>query len=520
MNSALRNSVFGTALFVTLTTAANGQTYDLVINNGRVIDPETGFDAIAHVGIVDGEIVEIAQSQLEGEEVIDASGLIVAPGFIDLHSHSVVDLPANRLQAFDGVTTALELESGVLPIADWYASVEAEGRATNFGATASWSFARIATMVPEMPPVEPTAAWYQGAFNYPRWTTNVTTEEELDKIVDLIQQGLDDGALGIGVNSGYVPGVGGKELLRIWELAAENGVPVSTHMRNWSEADPLSSLEGLAMVLGLSATSGARTNICHLHSTNLHDTLKAADMVDKARSIGIDVHTEVYPYGIASMPIASAVLLQAGEAFRARMGIDFDSVRLIAKGRWIEDEADMRAEQDADPGQFIIMRYLDEEDATDADILRKVTALPWIAIASDSIPYTQPDGTPITGQEWPMPDNAFSNPRSAGTYGKFLREWVREDELLDWPEAIAKVSLIPAQLFDGQVPAMERKGRLQEGMDADITVFDPETIGDRATIDRPFETTEGIEYLIVNGTAVISGGEMDTNVLPGQPIRK
>ena len=405
-------------LMVVSMSGAQAQQVDIAINNGRVIDPETGLDAIRNVGVIGNEIAVITEDALDAKTAIDATDVIVAPGFIDLHSHSVVDLPANRLQAYDGVTTALELESGLLPVGEWYEATEAEGRATNFGATASWTFARIATMIPEMPPVEATASWYQSAFAYPRWTTDVSTDEELDQIVQLIQQGLDEGALGIGINSGYVPGAGGKELLRIWETAAKNDLPISTHMRNWSNVDPLSSLEGLNMVLGLAATTGARTNICHLHSTNLQDTLVAADMVAAARSIGIDVHTEVYPYGIATMPISSAVLLQPGEDFRARMGIDFNSVRLIAKARWIRDEADMRSEQKEDPGQFIIMRYLDEEDALDADILKRVAAEPWIAIASDAIPYTLGDGTPVVGDMWPVPKDAFSNPRSARTYGK------------------------------------------------------------------------------------------------------
>lgn len=496
------------------------QNYDLVINNGRVIDPETGLDGIRSVGVSGDRIAAISDTPLEGARVIDATGLIVSPGFIDLHSHSVVDLTGNRMQAADGVTTALELESGVLPIGAWYDSVANEGRATNYGATASWSFARIVSMVPEMPPVEPTAEWYQEAFKYSRWTTEVSKAEELDKIVGLVEQGLNEGALGIGVNSGYTPGVGGKELMRIWETAAKHSVPVSTHMRNWSQVDPESSLEGLNMVLGLAATTGARTNICHLHSTNLHDTLEAVDMVAAARSLGVDVHTEVYPYGIATMPIGSAVLRLEGDNFRDRMGIDFDAVRLIAKTRWIKDEADIRREQDADPGQFIIMKFLDEDKPADEEILTSVVKLPWIAIASDAVPWNRPDGSAIRGSIWPLPDDSFSNPRSAGTYSRFLGRWVREKQLLDWPEAIAKVTLIPAQLFDGLVSAMERKGRLQVGMDADITVFDPETIIDRATVDKPAQTSTGIEYVVVNGSLVIDGGKLDPGALPGRPVRR
>lgn len=521
MCSRFQSAVFLLVSVVTFTISLQleARSFDVVINNGRVIDPESGLDAVRHVGIVGNQIAEISETPLRAGRVIDASGLIVAPGFIDIHSHSVADLPANRLQALDGVTTALELESGLMPVGAWYDAVAAEGRATNYGATVSWSFSRIATMIPEMPPVAPTAQWYQAAFAYPRWTTDVTTDAELEQIINLIEQGLDEGALGIGVNSGYVPGVGGKELLQLWETAHAYGVPISTHLRNWSEVDPQSSLEGLAMVLGLSVTSGARTNICHLHSTNLHDTLAAADMVAAARSIGVDVHTEVYPYGIATMPIASAVLEMEGDDFRARMGVDFDAVRLIAKGRWIKNEADMREEQKADPGQFVILRFLNESDSGDEDIIKWVTALPWIAIASDSIPYNLPDGSFVTGNTWPMPENAFSNPRSAGTFARFLREWVREDNQLSWPEAIAKVSLIPAQLFNGLVPAMEQKGRLQVGMDADITVFDPQTIGDRATIEKPYLASEGVRFLLVSGTVLVDDGKLDTGVLPGRPVR-
>ncbi len=141
---------FLSALLLLFPTLLSAQQLDIAVNNGRVIDPETGLDAVRSVGIVGNEITEISEEPLEASTVIDATGLIVAPGFIDLHSHSVVDLPANRLQALDGVTTALELESGVLPIGQWYDATEAEGRATNFGATASWTFARIATMIDEI----------------------------------------------------------------------------------------------------------------------------------------------------------------------------------------------------------------------------------------------------------------------------------------------------------------------------------------------------------------------------------
>jgi len=512
----LASLVVGLALCA---TAAVAQTYDLVIRNGRVIDPETNLDAVRDVGISGDKIAAISEAPLQGKRTIDAAGLIVSPGFIDIHSHSF-DLPGNRMQALDGVTTQLELESGILPIGKWYDAVAKEGRAINYGAAASWSFARIITMVPEMPPAEPTQEWYGQAFQHPVWTTDVSTEAQLQKIVATLEQALSEGAIAIGVNSGYTPGVGGKELMKVWETAHENNVPVSTHMRNWSQVDPLSSLEGLNMVLGMAVTTGARTNICHIHSTNLHDTPKAAEMVAAARAAGVDVRTELYPYGIFSCPVSSAPLLLQGDTFRQRMGVDFDAVRLIAKQRWIKDEADLRSEQKLDSGQMIITKFLDEDEPADEEILASTLALPWVAIASDAVPWNLPDGSVVRGDVWPLPATAVSNPRSAGTFSRFLGRFVREKNILTWPEAIRKVTLIPAQLFDGMVPAMERKGRLQVGKDADITVFDPKTIIDRATVDKPAQPSEGVRYLVVNGTVLIDKGVLDPKALPGRPIRR
>jgi hypothetical protein len=493
--------------------------YDIVILNGRVIDPETDFDGISNVGIKVGTIAAITEDDIAGDQTIDATGLIVSPGFIDIHSHSF-ELTGQRMQAFDGITTALEMESGVLPVAPWYDLMAEEGRVLNYGATAAWTFARIGAMIPEMPPMEPTAEWYLSSFQYPAWTTDVSTDEQQTAILDLLQQGLDDGALGIGVNSGYAPGAGGKELTAVWEQAAANDVPVSTHLREWSNVDPLSSVEGMNTVTGLALATGARTNVCHINSTSLRDGEQTVALLAVAREAGADIHGEAYPYGIGSFPVSSAIYLFDAETFQERIGVDFDAVRLIAKQQQIQDEADIRAAQADDPGQLTILEFLDEDEPQDEAILAASVTAPWIGVASDAVPWNLPDGSIVRGEVWPLPENALSNPRSAGTFSRFLGRWVREKEAFTWPEAIRKVSLIPAQLFDGQVAAMERKGRLQVGMDADITVFDPETILDRATVDQLAQTSEGVRYLVVNGTVLIDDGEMNLDIRPGQPIRR
>lgn len=493
--------------------------YDVVLRGGRVIDPETQLDGIRDVGIVGGRIEAVSEQALDGRKVIDVGGLIVAPGFIDLHSHAF-DLPGQRMQAFDGVTTALELESGVQPIGAAYDMIAKRGAVVNYGFSSAWTFARIAAMIPEMPPPAPTADWYLSAFRFPRWTTDVTTDAELAKVLAMLEDGLRQGALGIGVNAGYVPGVGGKELMAVSELAARHGVPTFTHLRDWSIVDPNSSVEGLNMLIGLSATTGVHSHICHLNSTSLRDGPTAIRMVEAARLRGLNVSTEAYPYGMASFPVSATIMLRNAKEFRERIGIDFDKVRLIAKGRQVVDEADLRAEQKSDPGQLVIMSFLDDSAVADQRILDATVTPHWSAIASDAVPWNRRDGSFVAGEAWPLPEDAASNPRSAGTFTRFLRIYVRERQLLSWIDAIRKMTIVPANILGGSVPQMKRKGRLQPGMDADIAVIDPAGVRDRATPDRSAQTSEGIRHLLVNGVLLIEDGKLDVSAKPGRPVRR
>lgn len=484
-----------------------------------MIDPETNLDAIRNVAIQGDRIAAISDKPLKGAKMIDAKGLIVSPGFIDVHTHSY-QIPGQRLQAHDGVTTGLEMESGILPVAEWYDAQAKDGRVINYGVAASWTYARIMAMTSEMPPVEATLGWYQKAFNYTNWVSEVSTPDQQNKILSHLKKGLDEGAIGIGVNSGYVPGAGGKELMSVWSLAAKNHVPVSTHLREWSMADPLSSVEGASTIIGIAMTTGARTNICHVNSTGLGDGARMVEQLTAARAAGLDIHAEAYPYGLGTVPVAASILHFEKEKFVERIGVDFSAVRLLAKQRDIKDEPDLRAEQKLDPGQPVILTYLNEKDPKDEKILAASVTSPWMAIASDAIPVTMPDGSFLHEDIWPLPKNGVSNPRTAGTFSRFLGRWVREKGALDWPQAIAKVTLIPAKLFESMVPQMDRKGRLQVGMDADVTVFDPETITDHATISNSIAHSTGVKFLLVNGEMIIEDGVMNLKLRPGQPIRR
>ena len=520
MLRARQISVAMTMALVLVSCSKPPQDYDLVINNGRVIDPETNYDQVSNVGIKAGTILTITKDAIKGKKTIDATGLIVAPGFIDPHSHAQLYLPGQRMQAFDGVTTALELESGILPIGEYYSDAAKEGRPINYGAAAAWTFARIMAMVPEQPPVAATAEWYQAAFSHPNWTTDVSTPEQLDRIIAILDTALQEGALGIGVNGGYVPGAGGKENQRVWELGAKYSVPVMTHMRNWSLVDPRSSVEMVNELIGLAASTGARTHIFHLHSSMMMDTPIGIRMLEKARATGVDITTEAYPYGIGSTVISSAPFLRPQDELEKTLGLEAKDFRLVARAHQIVDDPEFRAEQKSGPGQIIILNFLDEQDPQEAAVLDQANTTPWMMIGSDAMPWNNPDGSSVKGNVWPLTKDMLSHPRSAGNYSKFLREYVRERKLLTWMDAFRKGSLMPAQMLEKGVPVMKKKGRVQVGMDADLTVFDPNTITDRATVDYPAQPSEGVKYLVVNGQLLIEDGKMDLTAFPGKPVRR
>jgi N-acyl-D-glutamate deacylase len=239
------------------------------------MDPETAYDDIANVGIKDGTIAVITKDEISGKETIDATGHVVAPGFIDIHAHGQ-NIGDYRMQAMQGVTTMLELESGVVPIADWYELQAQKNLPIHYGAAAGWTFARIATFTETKP--EATAKYFQDAQGRMDWKMNIATPEQQEQILKLVEQGLDEGALGIGINAGYAPGYGQKEYFALAELAAERNVATFTHVRYASNMEPKSSFEAVKEVIANAAITGAHMHVCHINSSSLkdiHSTLEA-----------------------------------------------------------------------------------------------------------------------------------------------------------------------------------------------------------------------------------------------------
>ena len=470
---------------------------DVVILNGRVIDPETGLDAIRNVAIEGGRISAISEFPLEGDAVVDAAGHVVSPGFIDLHAHgqSIGDY---RMQAMQGVTTALELESGVLPIGDWYDGQASKNLPINYGAAAGWTYGRIATFNNTDPLA--TVEYFQDAQSESDWKMAIANKLQFDRILSLVEQGLEEGGLGIGVNAGYAPGYGQKEYFALAELAGKHGVATYTHVRYASVIEPQSSFEALKELIANAAITGAHMHICHINSTSMADIEDTLALIEEAMAQGINITVEAYPYGAASTVVGAAMF--TGDDWRDRMQSTSENFQL-GQDRMTEEEfADYQANK---PGTFITWHFLDESKPEDL-----------------AMSYFDDDGDiqTYTGDEWPLPDEVFAHPRSAGTFVKVLRDHVRERGVLSMSEAIRKMSLMPAQTLEDFVPQMRRKGRLQVGMDADIVVFDPETVSDKATFENANQPAVGVQTVLVNGGFVVRDGKLILDVAHGQPIRR
>ncbi len=487
----------------------------LILRGGRVIDPETGFDTVADIAVTDGRIAAVGTGLGDADKVIDAAGLVVAPGFIDLHAHGQ-SIPADRMQAFDGVTTALELELGVLPVARWYDEQAHAGRVLNYGASTGWVFARIAAMTAQQ--VDPTIEGMGRAMQDPRWSDSVASAPEIADILDRVRAGLDQGGLGIGFPNAYAPGSGVKEMSELCSLAAGQNAPTFTHIAYMANTDPRSSVEAYTRLIGYAGSTGAHMHICHFNSTSLQDVERAAQLVRTAQAQGLKVTVEAYPYGTGSTVVGATFF--GDPDFPQRTGGGYDSVEMVSTGHRFTGRDDLLAAQKADPGALVLWHFLDVEvNQRHRDLLDVSVLFPGGAIASDAVPWTI-EGKVYHGEAWPLPEGAVSHPRSAGTFTRFLREWVRERGTLPLTDGLAKCTLIPAQIMQASTPQFAGKGRIQVGCDADLVAFDLASLTDRADFKQMNRAAEGMRHVLVGGQSVITDGVLDLAARPGRAVRR
>ena len=488
----------------------------LMIVGGRVVDPASGLDSLCDVALHDGRIAAVGTRLRSAERVIDATGLVVAPGFIDLHAHGQ-SIAADRMQAFDGVTTTLDLEAGAMPVASWYQRQAAQGRLLNYGASTNWAFARINAMTGSN--AESSLEAFGNAMRDRRWVDNVATDTEVTGILDSLAQGLNEGGIGIGILNAYAPGAGVQELTAVCELAAAHAVPTFTHVAYMSRIDPESSAEAYVRLIGYAGATGAHMHICHFNSSSKTDVERCARLVAKAQAQGLPITLEAYPYGTGSTVIAAAFFNEPD--FEARTGTGYDAVQRVTDGRRFHSLEEIVDSQAEDPSTLVLWHFLDtDNNERHRDLLDISVLFPGGAIASDAMPWTLPDGSVYAGDAWPLPADATSHPRSAGTFTRFIRHWVRERQAVSLLEGVRKCTLIPAEILQSSTPAMRTKGRLTVGADADVVVFDLNTLTDRSEFSAMNRPSEGVRHLLVRGHPLITDGIMDVAARPGRPVRR
>ena len=459
--------------------ASNGnETYDLVIANGRVMDPESGLDAIRNVGIRGGKIAAISNRHLEGKHTIEAKGLVVAPGFIDLHEHG--QEPRNyEFQAHDGVTTSLELEAGTADVDQWYAR-RGGSSLINFGVSIGHIPVRMKVMN------DPGTFLPVGDASH-----REATAGQLQQIEDEIENGLRRGALAVGMGINYTAAATHDEIVDVFRLAAKHGAPVHVHLRHAGLQEPTTGLVGIEEVIAAAAATGAPLHVVHITSMGLKNTPRLIAMLKGARDRGLDVTTECYPYTAGSTQLESAIF---DPGWQDRQGITFKDIQWTKTGERLTAETFEKYRKEG--GTVVIFSI--PEEAT-----RAAVADPLVMIASD--------GMPLTG--------AKIHPRGQATFSRVLGHYVREEKALDLMTALKKMTLMPAQRLEKRAPMFKDKGRIRVGADADITVFDANRVIDKATYEEPLQYSEGIQFVFVNGVAVVKDGQLVDGVFPGRAAR-
>jgi N-acyl-D-aspartate/D-glutamate deacylase len=496
LSSAIAMPIVAASLLVGCQSIEH-QPYDLVLTGGRVIDPGSGLDAVRNVGVRNGRIVAIASAPLRGTRTLDVSSLVVAPGFVDLHSHAWTPV-GMRMHARDGVTTALELESGSYPVASHgtHGDLAIAGRApVNFGASVghAWIRSRLLEGTRAHSGMDQAVAQRDSlGMNRPAFRSPLAGEQR-STMRDLLRDGLRQGGLGIGVLLDYMSEVvSADELEEIFRVAAEFGAPVVVHIRRGPAGDP----SGLEEVIGLAQRTGAPLHICHIQANAIQNIAEFMRRVREARTRGLKVTMESFPYNAGSTVISAAAFQRDWQEV---FGIDYGDVEVPATGERLTAES-FRRYQQQDPGLMIVHHYNREEWT------RPATLAPDVIIASDAVPI--------------MGSGAGTNvaPFGIGTHAKVLRQYVRESQALSLSDAIAKMTIMPARMLDAYSPAMRRKGRVQPGADADLVVFDAATVTDNASYARPLAASTGFRYVIVNGEIVVDDDQMVDGALPGRRV--
>ena len=452
------------------------KNYDIVISGGRIIDPDSGMDSVGNVAISDGKIAEISLSELSAEETINAEGNVVCPGFIDLHCHPQ-DTEIFEVQAKDGVPTTLELEVGTGDISEFYSRWKGNA-AVNYGASIGHIPVRMKVMD------DPGTFLPSGDAG-----RREATDREIQEMKTLIRNGLDLGALAVGFGLDYTRGASRWEVIEMFKVAAEYGASCHVHLRGKGHKEPSNSIEALEEVLAVAAVTGAPLHVVHLNSTGMRAVPQLLEMISGARERGLDVTTECYPYTAGMTKIESALF---DEGWQDHYGIDYEQLMRPDTGEYLNSNSFAKYREE---GGWVIAFSTPEVSMSAA------VQSPLTMIATDSII-----------------ENGKGHPRTAGSYTKVLGDYVRNKGELELSEAISKMTIMPARRLENRSPSFLKKGRVKVGADADLAVFNPDTVIDQSTYTDPTKPPIGMNHVIVNGIPVVANGQLEPGAYPGKGI--
>lgn len=495
-------------------TAEKGQAaYDVVILNGRVMDPETGFDAVRNVGIRNGRIATITEDAIAGSEEIEAKGLVVAPGFIDTQTHGQTEF-GNKLYLRDGVTTPMDLEIGSINVEKFYSQREGKWQ-TNFGTPVSQELARM-VVLDGMALEEPYTAQHLGALRaqsskddgVPGWAVTPSNLEQMNAVTAILDEELRKGALGVGSTAGYMAkGLTTYEMFEAQKAAARYGRVTASHVRLLGNNRP--PTEGVLGFDELFANAVALSAPLLASHNNNFGWWEVQEKLELARKQGYNMWGEHYPYTAGSTTIGAEFLKPEGLEL---LGLGYENMIDPATGEAFTQETfEKRAAED--PGYGIVLFIPAREEW-----LPEWLKLPHVTVAGDGLWTTDIDGNDLP---WEAPPEAFNgHPRTAGAHAKTLR--LGREHKVPLMQTLRQLSYWSAlHLGEAGLESMKVRGRMQEGMVADVTVFDPATVRDNAdyVIGKHGLPSTGIPYVLVNGTIIVRDSEVVDGVYPGQAIR-
>jgi dihydroorotase/N-acyl-D-amino-acid deacylase len=547
--------MFLSLIGVPATLFSQQQQYDLIIRNGHIIDGTASPWYSGDVAIRGGRIAALgALVDAKAQKTIDASGMVVAPGFIDMLGQSDLSILVNpRLPSkiFQGITTEITGEgSSAAPLDD---SIIAADRVAyeHFKIDPDWrSFADYFARL-ERQGIGINVAHYVGATQVRRMVLGdvdrAPTGAELNQMRALVGQAMRDGAVGLSTSLQYPPAPYAKteELIALAAEAARYGGVYATHMR--SESDDI--LPALDEAIRIGREAGLPVEIWHLKVAGKRNWGRMPEVVariESARRAGVDIAADTYAYtawfnSLSAMvpPWAhdggTAKLLERlrDPSARRRIRRDMETPGSWENNAWQEISgpeailigavqnpallglqgktlAEVAKQKKADPIDAMLDLLIEDQGYTSVAVFGMaekdvVLALkqPWVSINNDS-QGTAPDG--ILGQEHP-------HPRAYGTFPRILRKYVREEKALTLEDAIRKFSSLPAQRM-----RLGDRGVLKAGMWADVVVFDPAQVRDLATFAQPNQLSEGMRWVLVNGVPVVADGK-ETGKLPGKVLR-